>query len=59
MAPAAAISAILLIAGIQLFLIGLVADLIGANRKILEDILYRIRKLESEERETPNSRYRD
>jgi len=28
-------------------LIGLLADLIGFNRKILEEILYRLRKLDS------------
>jgi hypothetical protein len=27
-------------------IIGLVADLIGANRRLSEDILYRVRKLE-------------
>jgi hypothetical protein len=37
---------VLLIIGFQVLLIGLVADLIGFNRKILEEILYRIRKLE-------------
>jgi len=29
-------------------LIGLLADLIGFNRKILEEILYRLRKLDSD-----------
>jgi hypothetical protein len=28
-------------------LIGLLADLIGFNRKILEEVLYRLRKLDS------------
>jgi glycosyltransferase involved in cell wall biosynthesis len=40
------LSAVLLIVGFQIFLIGLVADLIGFNRKILEEILYRFRRLE-------------
>jgi hypothetical protein len=40
------LAAILLIVGFQIFLIGLVADLIGSNRKILEDLLYRLRRLE-------------
>jgi hypothetical protein len=40
------LSAILLIVGFQILLIGLVADLIGFNRKILEELLYRIKKLE-------------
>jgi glycosyltransferase involved in cell wall biosynthesis len=40
------LSAVLLIVGFQIFLIGLVADLIGFNRKILEEVLYRFRRLE-------------
>jgi glycosyltransferase involved in cell wall biosynthesis len=38
------LAAVLLIVGFQTFLIGLVADLISFNRKILEEMLYRIRK---------------
>jgi glycosyltransferase involved in cell wall biosynthesis len=51
------LAAILMIVGFQIFLIGLVADLIGFNRKILEEILYRIRKSEltPEDRPAPNS----
>lgn len=37
------LSAVLLIAGFQTLLIGLVADLIGANRKIMEEVLVRVR----------------
>ena len=40
------LSAILLIVGFQVILIGLLADLIGFNRKILEEVLYRLRKNE-------------
>jgi hypothetical protein len=40
------LSAILLIVGFQVMLIGLVADLIGFNRKILEELLYRIKCME-------------
>lgn len=40
------LSAVLLIAGFQTLLIGLVADLIGANRKILEEMLYRLRRID-------------
>ena len=40
------LAAILLIIGFQVFLIGLVADLINFNRKIQEESLYRIRRLE-------------
>ncbi len=41
-------AAIFLIVGFQVLLIGLLADLIGFNRKILEEILYRLRRLELE-----------
>lgn len=40
------LTAVLLIAGFQSCLIGLVADLIGFNRKILEELLYRVRRIE-------------
>ena len=40
------IAAVLLIIGFQTMLIGLVADLIGFNRKILEEVLYRLRRVE-------------
>ncbi len=42
------LSAILLIIGFQTWLIGLVADLISFNRKLLEEILYRIKKNDRE-----------
>jgi hypothetical protein len=35
-----------MIVGFQVMVIGLVADLIGANRRLNEDILYRVRKME-------------
>ncbi len=44
------LAAVLWIVGFQVFLIGILADLIGFNRKIMEDMLYRVRKLELEER---------
>jgi len=43
------LSAVLLIVGFQVLLIGLVADLVGFNRKILEEVLYRLRRLEIED----------
>jgi glycosyltransferase involved in cell wall biosynthesis len=46
--------AVLWIVGFQVFLIGLVADLIGFNRKIMEEVLYRVRKAEVEERNINN-----
>lgn len=39
------LTAVLLIAGVQLLLIGLVADLLGFNRQILEETLYRLRRM--------------
>jgi glycosyltransferase involved in cell wall biosynthesis len=44
------LAAVLWIVGFQVFLNGLVADLIGFNRKIMEEVLYRIRKQEMNER---------
>jgi len=43
------LSAVFLIVGFQIFLIGLVADLIGFNRKVLEEILYLQRRREFDE----------
>jgi len=41
------LGAVLMIVGFQVMLIGLVADLIAGNRQLLEEILYRLRKLHS------------
>jgi glycosyltransferase involved in cell wall biosynthesis len=38
------LSAVLLIMGFQVFVLGVVADLIAANRKLIENVLYRVRK---------------
>ena len=43
------LAAVLFIVGFQVFLIGLVADLIAFNRKILENMLYRVRKMEADQ----------
>jgi glycosyltransferase involved in cell wall biosynthesis len=40
------LSAVFLIVGFQIMLIGLLADLISANRRIMEDMLYRVKRLE-------------
>jgi glycosyltransferase involved in cell wall biosynthesis len=40
------LSAVLMIVGFQVVLIGLLADVISANRKLLEDLLFRVRGLE-------------
>lgn len=40
------LSAILIIVGFQILLIGLLADLVGFNRKILEELVYRVRRVD-------------
>jgi len=45
------LSAVLMIVGFQIIIIGLVADAIAGTRKVLEDILYRVRKIELSQRE--------
>ncbi len=45
-------AAVFLIVGFQILLIGLLADLIGLNRKILEELLYRVRQLELDDSKT-------
>ena len=40
------LSAVLMIVGFQVLLIGLVADVISANRKLTEELLYRVRSME-------------
>ena len=47
------LSAVLMIVGFQVILIGLVADAISGTRKLLEDLLYRVRKLELGDDKTP------
>ena len=36
----------LMLSGVMTFIVGLQADIISANRKILEDIQYHVRKLD-------------
>ena len=43
-------SAVLMIVGFQVVLIGLLADVISGTRKLLEDLLYRVRAMELHER---------
>jgi glycosyltransferase involved in cell wall biosynthesis len=43
------LSAVLMIVGFQVILIGLVADAISGTRKLLEDLLYRVRRQELDE----------
>ena len=48
------LAAVLLIIGFQTILMGIVADLIGANRTLLEDTLIRVRELELRVGEPPD-----
>ncbi len=48
------LSAVLLIVGFQIYLFGVLADLIAFNRKMLEDQNYRMKRLELEARFTSN-----
>jgi glycosyltransferase involved in cell wall biosynthesis len=51
-------SAVLMIVGFQVLLIGLLADVISANRKLLEDVVYRVRSLElPQETKTPDRQW--
>ena len=49
---------ILIMMGVFSFLIGLLGDAIAANRKILEDIQYRVRILESMENKDENDKFK-
>jgi glycosyltransferase involved in cell wall biosynthesis len=49
------LSAVLMIVGFQIALIGLVADVISGNRKLIEDVLYRVRRMEVD-RTAPDAR---
>jgi glycosyltransferase involved in cell wall biosynthesis len=40
------LAAILIIVGFQVMLIGLLADLLSCNRKLLEEVIYRVRRME-------------
>ncbi|MBN1481269.1 glycosyltransferase family 2 protein [candidate division KSB1 bacterium] len=40
------LTAVLLILGFQVFVLGLVADMIGSNRRLVENALYRLKRLE-------------
>ena len=47
------LSAVLMIVGFQIVLIGLVADAISGNRKLVEELVYRVRSMELDPRRTP------
>lgn len=42
--PSAILTAVLLIIGFQIIVLGLIADMIGNNRRVQEEILYRLKK---------------
>lgn len=44
--PSLILAAILILIGVQLFIFGIVADVIAVNRKLLEDIQQRVKRLE-------------
>ena len=46
--PSLILAAILLLIGFQTWVVGLVADLLAVNRKMLEDIQYRVRRSEAD-----------
>ena len=48
------LSAVLMIVGFQVILIGLLADVISGARKLLEDLLYRVRRMELERQSRPD-----
>ena len=48
------LAATLIIVGFQTLMIGLLADVISGTRKLLEDILYRVRSMELDDRQSPD-----
>jgi glycosyltransferase involved in cell wall biosynthesis len=50
------LSAVLMIVGFQVVLIGLLADVLSGTRKLLEDLLYRVRRMELEGHPPPGER---
>ena len=53
------LSAVLMIVGFQIILIGLVADAISGTRKLLEDLLYRVRRQELNDSKRDDPDYKD
>jgi glycosyltransferase involved in cell wall biosynthesis len=53
------LSAVLMIVGFQVLLIGLVADVLSNSRKLLEDLLYRVRRMELDDRDRDERTRRD
>jgi ABC-type Fe3+-siderophore transport system permease subunit len=53
------LAAILMLAGFQMVLTGIVADLINSSRSILEDVSYRLRRMELEQRDEESAASRE
>jgi glycosyltransferase involved in cell wall biosynthesis len=53
------LAAVLLIVGFQIVLIGLVADVLASNRKLLEEVVYRLRRQDADDREGSGTTTRD
>ena len=51
------LAAVLMIVGFQVLVIGLLADVISGNRKLLEDLLYRVRSMELPDRPPEDERH--
>ncbi len=49
--PSLILAAILLLIGVQTFVIGLHADIMAANRKMIEEIKYHVKKMEYDKQE--------
>jgi glycosyltransferase involved in cell wall biosynthesis len=54
--PSAIAAAVLMLLGFQILVIGLLADVISGTRKLLEDLLYRVRRMELEGHPPPGER---
>ena len=57
--PSLILAAMLILIGVQLWLFGLVADLMGVNRQLLEDIQLRLRRKELESKSDKSDRHQD
>ena len=53
------LAAVLIIVGFQIVLIGLVADVLASNRKLLEEVVYRLRRKDAEDPEGRGTTTRD
>ena len=44
--PSAVLTVVLLVVGLQVIILGLIADMIKTQKKLQEEILYRLKKME-------------